>query len=132
MIVEWTDIYFSSADQPYVFTAPSFAQRRHTVNGRIVGWAGHVARFISGAVERAAHAVYRAVCAEVERRFEMAKQAARDLELAKFIRCQLYAFGSEESEEGGLRTVPLADRARAASTAQAFFGPRRVLRGEAS
>ena len=127
MIVEWTEIRFSTADQPYVLAAPSPAQRRHTVNGRTFGWAGYVARFISGVVERAAHAVYRALCAEVEQRFEAAKQAARDLEVSKFVRRHLAGFGSDE---GRLRTVPLADRARAASTAEAFFGPGRVVRGE--
>lgn len=127
MTVEWTAIRFSSADQPYVLAAPSPAQRRHVVNGRLVGWAGHVARFISGAVERAAHAVYKAMCAEVERQFEAAKQAARDLRTSKFVRRHLAAFGSDE---GRLRTVDLAGRVRAASTAAALFGKRRVLRGE--
>ncbi len=135
MTVEWTKILFSSADQPYVLASPSPAQRRHVVDGRTVGWVGHVARFITGAVERAAHAVYRRLCAEVKERFaaakQAAKQAARDLEISKFIRHQLHAFGSGGSEEEGeLRTVPLKARARAASTAEALFWPRRVLRGE--
>jgi len=132
MTVEWTDIRFSSADQPYVLAAPSSAQRRRTVNGRTFGWVGKVARFITAKAERAARAVYRALCAEVERRFEAAKQAARDLEIAKFVRHQLHAFGSDEGDEGGLRIVPLAGRARAASTAEASFGDPRVLCGEAS
>ncbi len=127
MTVEWTKILFSSASQPYVLASPSPAQRRHVVNGRAVGWVGHVARFISGAVERAAHAVYRRLCAEVEERFAAAQQAARDLETSRFIRQHLASFGSPD---GRLRRVPLKARARAASTAEALFGPRRVLRGE--
>lgn len=129
MTVEWTEIRFSTADQPYVLTSPSPAQCRRTVNGRTFGWVGKVARFITGAAERAAHAVYRALCAEVERRFEAAKKAARELGIAMFVRHHLHAFGSDE---GRLRTVPLAPRARAARTAGALFGKRRILRGEAS
>ncbi len=130
MTVEWTEIKFSSADQPYVLTAPCPAQRRRTVNGRTFGWAGKVARFITGAAERAARVVYNALCARIETTFAAAKKAARELEVAKFVRHQLHAFGSDEGDEGGLRTVPFAARTRAASTAEALFGPRRLLRGE--
>lgn len=130
MTVEWTQILFSSADQPYVLVTPSPAQQRHKVNGHTVGWVGHVARFITGAVERAAKKLYDRLCAEVEERFEAAKRTARDLEIGKFVRRQLHAFGSDEGDEGGLRTVDLAGRVRAASTAEALFGPRRILRGE--
>ncbi len=127
MTVEWTKIRFSSADQPFVLIAPSPAQRRRTVNGRTVGWVGHVARFISGAVERTAKAAYARLCAKVEERFAAAKRAARDLETSRFVRQHLASFGSPD---GRLGRGPLKPRARAASTAVALFGPRRVLRGE--
>lgn len=81
-VIEWTKIRFSSADQPYVLTAPSPAQRRHTVNGRTFGWVGKVARFITAKAERTARAAYRVLCAEVKRRFKAAKKAARELEIA--------------------------------------------------
>ena len=127
MTVEWTQIQFSSAGQGYVLAAPSPAQRRHVVNGRTVGWAGHVARFISGAVERAAKAAYDRLCVEVEERFAAVKRAARALETSRFVRQHLASFGSPD---GRLRRGPLKPRARAASTAAALFAPRRVLRGE--
>ena len=127
MTVEWADILFSKFDQPYVLVAPSPAQRRHVVNGRVVGWAGHVARFISGAVERAAKALYDRLCAEIEELFEAAKRAARELETSRFVRQHLASFGSPD---GRLRRGPLKARARAASTAEALFRPRRALRGE--
>lgn len=127
MTVEWTEIQFSSAGQGYVLAAPSPAQRRRTVNGRTFGWAGKVARFITGAVERAAKALYDRLCVEVEERFAAAKQAARDFETSRFVRQHLASFGSPD---GRLRRGPLKARARAARTATALFGKRRVLRGE--
>lgn len=110
----WTDISFSKRDQPYILVDPTRAQRRRKIKGRMCGFSGHVARFITSVAERAAHAVHRAE------------------ETRRFIMHQLFSFGSNEGEidEGRLRNKPLKARERAAHQAKAFHGPRTLLRGE--
>lgn len=102
MTITWDGILFSKLDQPYVLAAPAPAQRRRTVHGRTFGWKV-VCRFISTAVERAAHAVAKAEAAAIELAFEMAKmlgetreKAARRVRAAAFCRAELKAFGSRD------------------------------------
>lgn len=111
-------------DYPYRLVEPSPAQLA-------AGFLGPVARFVASTV---ACAVKTALKAAQEAWWALAAALIAEREVGRFVRRELYACerGGLE-DEGRLRGVdrPFKARAQVEKQVEAFYGPRRVLGGEA-